>query len=245
MKAGRSVTAWVAVVLALMAAAGCRAPRARMGPEAMRKDMVSRFVKAGYVTDPRVIEAMGEVPREEFVPEDYRDEAYLDTPLPIGYNQTISAPSIVAMMTELLEPTADATVLEVGTGSGYQAAVLAKLVKHVYSIEILPQLAREAAARLKRMGYGNVSVKAGDGYKGWREHAPFDGIIVTCAPEKVPAPLVEQLKEGGRMVIPVGGPWQQELYLLRKEHGKIVKRSVVPVMFVPMTGEVEKGKGKE
>jgi protein-L-isoaspartate(D-aspartate) O-methyltransferase len=202
--------------------------------------MLRRIVQAGYVTDPRVIEAMAAVPREGFVPDDYRPDAYLDTPLPIGFGQTISAPSMVATMTELLEPSEGAIVLEVGTGCGYQSAVLANLVRHVYTIEIVAALAREAAGRLERLGYTNVTVRQGDGYGGWAEEAPFDGVIVTCAPEDIPAPLVQQLKDGGRMAIPVGGPWQQELYLLRKEGGTISKQSVTAVMFVPMTGEAER-----
>jgi protein-L-isoaspartate(D-aspartate) O-methyltransferase len=213
-----------------------------MDYEALRKAMVERFVRAGYVTDEKVVAAMEAVPREEFVLPDYREEAYVDVPLPIGLGQTISAPSMVAMMTQLLEPTEETVVLEIGTGCGYQAAVLSKLVKHVYTIEIVAPLARDAAERLRTQGIANVSVRLGDGYKGWPDRAPFDAIIVTCAPERVPAPLVEQLKEGGRMVIPVGGPWQQELYLLRKEKGQVVKRSVVPVMFVPMTGEADRGR---
>jgi protein-L-isoaspartate(D-aspartate) O-methyltransferase len=212
-----------------------------MDYEARRKEMVARFVRAGYVTDERIVAAMLAVPREDFVPEDYREDAYMDTPLPIGYGQTISAPSIVAMMTELLEPAEETVVLEIGTGCGYQAAVLSKLVKHVYTVEIVAPLARDTAERLKAGGYANVSVRLGDGYKGWPERAPFDAIIVTCAPERVPAPLVEQLKDGGRMAIPVGGAWQQELYLLRKEKGQVVKRAVLPVMFVPMTGEADRG----
>ena len=213
-----------------------------MDYEALRKAMVERFVRAGYVTDEKVVAAMEAVAREEFVLPDYREEAYVDVPLPIGLGQTISAPSMVAMMTQLLEPTEETVVREVGTGCGYQAAVLSKLVKHVYTIEIVAPLARDAAERLRTVGIANVSVRLGDGYKGWPDRAPFDAIIVTCAPERVPAPLVEQLKEGGRMVIPVGGAWKQELYLLRKEKGQVVKRSVVPVMFVPMTGEADRGR---
>ncbi len=233
--AGRIV---LAALLALVVPPGCRA---RSGPvgftpdyKALRSAMVDHLVREGYVKDPRVIEAMRAVRREAFVPEDQRRHAYADTPLPIGHGQTISAPSIVAVMSELLEPTPEATVLEIGTGSGYQAAVLARLVKHVYSIELIPDLARTATERLKRLGYANVSVRCGDGYKGWPEHAPFDGIIVTCAPTDIPQELVRELKEGGRMVIPVGEMWDQELYVLRKERGEIVRRRVVPVIFVPM-----------
>lgn len=164
----------------------------------------------------------------------------MDSPLPIRHDQTISAPSIVALMTELLKPAEDHVVLEIGTGSGYQAAVLAPLVKHVYTIEIIEPLAHSARSLLRELGYENVTVRAGDGYRGWPAHALFDGIIVTCAPDRVPEPLVEQLKEGGRMVIPVGEQQTgQELYVLTKEEGRIVQQSVLPVLFVPMTGEVQ------
>ena len=234
----------LAVCLATAAAIAWRATGAdAVGGEdyrAERNHMVDMLVRMGYVSNPRVIKALRTVPRHLFVPPALRSEAYVDTPLPIGHNQTISAPSIVAKMTELLEPDPDDIVLEIGTGSGYQAAVLSRLVKHVYTIEIIPELAESARKRLEELGYKNVTVKCGDGYKGWPEHAPFDGIIVTCAPTDIPQPLVQQLKEGGRMVIPVGDLWAQELYLLRKERGKIVKRAVLPVVFVPMTGEAAK-----
>ena len=160
-----------------------------------------------------------------------------DYPLPIGHGQTISQPYIVAFMTEQLEPKPTDRVLEIGTGSGYQAAVLAELVAQVYTIEIIEELAQRAAADLKRLGYTNVHVRAGDGYQGWAEAAPFDAIIVTCAPEHVPQPLIDQLKEGGRMIIPVGRVWNQELVLLRKRGGKLEQHAVLPVSFVPMTGE--------
>jgi protein-L-isoaspartate(D-aspartate) O-methyltransferase len=205
----------------------------------LREQMVELLVRQGYVSSKPVIEALRSVERHLFVPEVYRSLAYEDTPLPIGYEQTISAPSIVAMMTELLEPRPEHIVLEVGTGSGYQAAVLAKLVKHVYTIEIIKELAESARKRLAELGFKNVTVRCGDGYRGWPEHAPFDGIIVTCAPTDIPPPLIEQLKEGGRMVIPVGEPWAQELYVLRKEKGQIIKKAVIAVAFVPMTGEVQ------
>lgn len=205
----------------------------------MRRAMVDYLVRHGWLKSRRVIEAMRQVPRHLFVPEGLRDRAYDDTPLPIGFGQTISAPSIVAIMTELLEPKETHVIFEVGTGSGYQAAVLSKLVKHVYTIEIIPELAESAKKRLAALGYKNVSVKAGDGYRGWPEHAPFDGIIVTCAPTDIPRPLVEQLKDGGKMVIPVGDIGVQQLYLLRKEGGEVVKKAVLPVLFVPMTGEAQ------
>jgi protein-L-isoaspartate(D-aspartate) O-methyltransferase len=187
------------------------------------------------ITNAQVLTAMGKVPRHEFVPEGLRSLAYQDRPLPIGHDQTISQPYIVAFMTEQLEPRPTDCVLEIGTGSGYQAAVLADLVAQVYTIEIIKDLAEGAASNLRRLGYTNVHVRAGDGYKGWPEAAPFDAIIVTCAPEKVPQPLVEQLKNGGRMIIPVGSTWNQELVLLRKHGDKLDRHAVLPVRFVPMT----------
>jgi protein-L-isoaspartate(D-aspartate) O-methyltransferase len=191
------------------------------------------------ITNARVLAVMGKVPRHEFVPERLRPEAYSDHPLPIGHGQTISQPYVVAFMTERLEPKPTDRVLEIGTGSGYQAAVLAGLVSEVYTIEIISELAQRAAADLKRLGCTNVHVRAGDGYQGWPEAAPFDGIIVTCAPEQVPQPLIEQLKEGGRLMIPVGPAGSQELVLLRKRGGKLEQQAVLPVSFVPMTGEAE------
>ena len=197
------------------------------------------------ITNARVLTAMGKVPRHEFVPERLRSEAYQDWPLPIGHGQTISQPYIVAFMTEQLEPRPNDRVLEIGTGSGYQAAVLAELVAQVYTIEIIDALAKRAAADLKRLAYTNVQVRAGDGYKGWPEAAPFDAIIVTCAPEQVPQPLIEQLKDGGRMIIPVGPAWDQALVLLRKRGGKMERQTVLPVRFVPMTGQARKPKVAE
>lgn len=193
------------------------------------------------ITNARVLAAMGKVPRHEFMPATLRAQAYGDHPLPIGYDQTISQPFIVAFMTEKLEPKPTDKVLEIGTGSGYQAAVLAELVREVYTIEIVEPLARQAEADLKRLVYTNVMVRAGDGYKGWPEAAPFDAVIVTCAPDHVPQPLVSQLKEGGRMIIPVGPVGDQELYVLRKQGDKVERRAVLPVRFVPMTG----GKGAD
>ena len=193
------------------------------------------------ITNERVLGAMESVPRHEFVPEAQQPNAYRDSPLPIGHGQTISQPYIVAFMTEQLDPKPGERVLEVGTGSGYQAAVLGKLVKDVYTIEIVEPLAKRAAETLERLMFTNVHVKAGDGYKGWREHAPFDAVIVTCAPDHIPAPLVEQLAEGGAMIIPVGEQWTgQELVVLRKKEGKVERQKVLPVRFVPMTGPAEK-----
>jgi len=188
------------------------------------------------LTNQRVLSVMGKVPRHEFVPAEVRAHAYHDRPLPIGHGQTISQPFIVAFMTEQLEPKPADKVLEIGTGSGYQAAVLAELAGHVYTIEIIEPLAHRAQADLKRLGYTNVLVRAGDGYKGWPEAAPFDAVIVTCAPDHVPQPLVDQLKEGGRMIIPVGPQGEQELFIMQKKGAKVEKRSVLPVRFVPMTG---------
>ena len=202
--------------------------------------MVQKHMMERGIVDARVLAAMRKVPRERFVPENLRDRSYGDHPLPIGYDQTISQPYIVAFMTEQLRPRAEDRVLEIGTGSGYQAAVLAELVKDVYSIEIIEPLARSAEATLAQLGYKNVHVKAGDGYQGWPEHAPFDAVIVTCAPDHVPQPLVDQLKEGGRMMIPVGKQGGQELVWLEKKAGKMKRRSVIPVRFVPMTGEAQK-----
>lgn len=188
------------------------------------------------IRNPRVLAVMGRVPRHEFVPPDLRADAYRDQPLPIGHGQTISQPYIVAFMTEQLDPQPSHRVLEVGTGSGYQAAVLAALVGEVYSIEIIEPLALGAIDALRRTGCTNVHVRVGDGYQGWAEHAPFDAVIVTCAPDHVPAPLAEQLREGGRMIIPVGELGDQQLVLLRKEGGALTQKTVLPVRFVPMTG---------
>jgi protein-L-isoaspartate(D-aspartate) O-methyltransferase len=192
------------------------------------------------ITNARVLAAIGKVPRHEFVPELQRNQAYEDHPLPIGYGQTISQPYIVAFMTEKLDPQPTDRVLEIGTGSGYQAAVLAELVAKVYTIEIVEPLAQRAKADLQRLGCTNVLVRAGDGYKGWPDAAPFDAIIVTCAPDKVPQPLTEQLKDGGRMIIPIGEIWDQKLVLLHKRGQRLEKTVVLPVRFVPMTGEAER-----
>ncbi len=194
------------------------------------------------VRDKRVLAAMEHVPRHLFVPEEYREEAYEDHPLPIGYGQTISQPLIVAHMTQLLQVEAGDRILEVGTGSGYQAAVLAELTPYVFTIEIIPELAEQARTTLHRLGYTTVKVKCGDGYEGWPEHAPYDGIIVTCAPEAVPQPLIDQLKPGGRIVIPVGPAGRtQWLFVMGKTpEGKLVRKKEYPVAFVPMTGKAAK-----
>jgi protein-L-isoaspartate(D-aspartate) O-methyltransferase len=196
------------------------------------------------ITDQDVLAAMERVPREEFVLEDDRRQAYADHPLPIGYGQTISQPYIVALMTQLLRLTRQSRVLEVGTGSGYQAAILAELCAEVYTVEIIPALANQARERLRRLHYNNVHVKHGDGYYGWPEHAPYDAIIVTAAAEHIPPPLIEQLKDGGRLVIPIGpvGDYQN-LYLVQKAGEKTITERVTGVVFVPLTGG-HSGKGE-
>jgi len=206
----------------------------------LRAAMVAEQLKSRGVNDQKVLDAMGRVPRELFVPEKLRASAYADRPLPIGHGQTISQPLIVAVMTQFSRPTPSAKALDVGTGSGYQAAILAELVDEVYSIEILKPLADEARDRLQTLGYKNVEVRHGDGYRGWPEQAPFDLIIVAAAPDHVPEPLVEQLKPGGQLVLPVGGRFFQRLVVLEKQlDGTAVRRNVEPVAFVPMTGEAE------
>ena len=232
---------WQCWVIAALAATACgQRPSAPSDFAAQRQRMVQQQLVARGITDERVLAAMGKVPREEFVPPESRDVSYEDGPLPIGYDQTISQPYIVAFMTEQLRLKPSDRLLEIGTGSGYQAAILAELVPDVYSIEIVAPLARTAEATLKRLGCKNVHVKIGDGYKGWPEAAPFDAIIVTCAPDKVPQPLVDQLKDGGRMVIPVGERFAQQLYLLEKKNGQIKESVTLPVRFVPMAREPEK-----
>ena len=211
---------------------------------ALRAELVDEVrLYAGYAGDEpfsdEVLEAIGSVERHKFVPPGEVRYAYANRPLPIGHGQTISQPYIVALMTDLLEPEADDIVLEVGTGSGYQAAVLSGLVAHVYSIEIIEPLARQAEARLGRLGYANVTTSLGDGYYGWKQHAPFDAIIVTAAAGHVPPPLIEQLKPGGKMVIPVGARFMTQLLLLleKNDAGEIVTRQIGAVRFVPLTGE--------
>ncbi|MFN0021295.1 MAG: protein-L-isoaspartate(D-aspartate) O-methyltransferase [Pirellulaceae bacterium] len=207
--------------------------------EQARKKMVEEVVIGSGVKDERVVKAMLATRRHEFVDIQYRREAYLDKAIPIGDKQTISSPFIVSYMTQSLDPKPTDKVLEIGTGSGYQAAVLSPLVKEVYSIEIVEALGKKAAVVLKKLRYDNVHTKVGDGFLGWKEHAPFDKIIVTCSPEKVPDPLVEQLKEGGLMVVPVGKRYEQTLYLFRKKDGKLEAEALLPTLFVPMTGKAE------
>ena len=201
--------------------------------------MVLETIERRGVTDEDVLHAMRAVLRHLFVPENEQDYAYGDHPLPIGYGQTISQPYIVALMTELLDLQGDEVVLEVGTGSGYQAAILSGLVKEVYTMEIIPELDGPAEERLAGLGYANVHVRNADGYYGWEEHAPFDDIIVTAAPDHVPRPLIAQLKDGGRLVIPVGA-FDQRLLVLRRTADGVQREANIPVRFVPMTGEAEK-----
>ena len=209
--------------------------------EELRNRMVDEDIVGSGISDPRVIRAMRDTPRHEFIHQDKSlGLAYVDMTLPIGEHQTITSPMLVAYMTEQLQPQADDRVLEIGTGSGYQAAVLSPLVKEVYTIEIVESLGKHARQTLKRLKYDNVFVKIGDGYLGWPDKAPFDKIIVTCSPEKVPQPLVDQLKEGGRMIVPVGERYQQVFHLLKKENGKLINEALRPTLFVPMTGEAEK-----
>jgi len=219
----------VMLLLAAVTAVACDA-------EPRRDAMVREQIEARGITNAVVLAAMRKVQREEFVPAAMRGLAFRDGALPIECGQTISQPYIVALMSELLEVKRGDKVLEVGTGSGYQAAVLAEMGAEVYSVEIVNWLATNAAGRLKRLGYGKVKVKCGDGYLGWKEHAPFDAVIVTCAVEPVPPPLVEQLKAGGRLVVPLGKPGKtQMLALLRKDaKGKVTQRDVAPVLFVPL-----------
>lgn len=199
-----------------------------------REKMVKEQIISRGVADHATLRAMRKVPRHLFVPEEYKNEAYNDNPLPIGYGQTISQPYIVAYMTEVSKPSPEKKVLEIGTGSGYQAAVLAEIVDEVYTIEIVPELARESAERLKKLGYTNITGKFGDGYKGWPEQAPFDIIVVTAAPEQIPQPLIDQLAENGRLVIPVGAASAvQELILIEKKNGNIEKNRLTFVRFVP------------
>jgi protein-L-isoaspartate(D-aspartate) O-methyltransferase len=205
-----------------------------------RARMVENQIVARGVRDPRVLAAMRKVPRHLFVDPSQRGQAYEDHPLPIPGNQTISQPYIVALMTELLELQPEERVLEIGTGSGYQSAVLGEIAKDVSTIEIVPELARSAAERLRELDYENVTVREGDGYRGWPEKAPFDAIIVTAAPERIPQPLIDQLAPGGVMVIPVGG-FFQELKVFRKSaDGRVTEKDILPVRFVPMTGEIER-----
>lgn len=207
--------------------------------EQLREQLVRERIATAGVTDSRVLKAILDTPRHEFVPSSEQHRAYFDMALPIGHSQTISSPFIVATMTEALDPQPTDKVLEIGTGSGYQAAVLSPLVEHVYTIEIVKELGEHAADVLSDLGYDNVSTRVGDGFLGWPNAAPFDKIIVTCSPESVPKPLIEQLREGGLMIIPVGERYQQSLYRMIKEDGKLKREMLRPTLFVPMTGTAE------
>ncbi len=234
-KRGAMMLMWISLLL------GCsRSPIIQSSPPQSddpyaqaRSRMVETQIRARGIRDPRVLKAMEKVPRHRFALPEYRDHAYEDTPLPIRAGQTMSQPYIVALMTELLQLRGDEKVLEVGTGSGYHAAILAELAREVYTIEIEPVLSEGARRVLQELGYQNIHFRVGDGYQGWPEAAPFEAIVVTAAPREIPPKLVEQLKEGGRMVIPVG-TWRQELLLVTKTKNGITTRTIAPVRFVPM-----------
>ena len=221
-----------AVVIMLMLASNPAAAQQDYAKERAR--MVREHIEARGIKDERVLKVMRETPRHRFVPKSMESRAYQDSPLPIGYDQTISQPYIVASMTEMLGCGPEHKVLEIGTGSGYQAAVLAPLVKQVYTIEIVEPLARQSAALLKVLGHGNVAVRHGDGYAGWAEHAPFDRIILTAAPPEIPQALVDQLKPGGRLVAPEGREWQELIVIDKDGQGRVKRRRAYGVMFVPM-----------
>jgi protein-L-isoaspartate(D-aspartate) O-methyltransferase len=226
-----------ALAIVILAADPFAAARTRMVNEVAYDARETGRETGRMALDKRVMDALRTIPRHLFVPEGLRGSAYENRPLPIGHGQTISQPYIVALMTDLLNVKPGDTVLEVGTGSGYQAAILSPLVKNVYTVEIIAPLAQQAAARLQSLGYRNVIVRHADGYNGWKEHAPFDAIIVTAAATHIPPPLIQQLKPGGRMIIPVGGPFAtQSLMLVEKTAaGKVRTRSMLPVSFVPLT----------
>ncbi len=240
-------------VIPIVAGGGCSANRSILGDKVnqqtsqsdeqryqhLRDRMVREQLEGRDIRDRRVLQAMRDVPRHMFVPGGIADSAYQDSALPLELGQTISQPYIVGYMTQALRLQGDEKVLEIGTGFGYQAAVLSRIVPRVFTIEILPELAERARAILEGLGYDNVQVRTGDGYRGWPEEAPFDCIIVTAAPDHVPQPLVDQLKEGGRMIIPVGG-FEQHLILIEKGRSGVTRRTTIPVRFVPMTGQAQK-----
>lgn len=231
------------VIVALMVVSLWTTPVAAQRSDSFREarhKMVSDYIEREGITNPRVLASMRDVPRHEFVAAGNRKDAYFDMALPIGNQQTISPPFIVAYMTQSIDPQPTDRVLEIGTGSGYQAAVLSHLVKDVYSIEIVEALGKSAAERLQRLKYSNVHTKIGDGYKGWPEHAPFDKIIVTCSPENVPKALITQLKDGGRLLIPLGERYQQVFHQFEKKGGKLEEKTLISTLFVPMTGQSEK-----
>lgn len=229
--------AWLAVAALTTARAEPRDPFV-----AARNHMVDEAIVREGVKNPAVINAMRTIQRHKFIGKNPTARAYIDEALPIGYSQTISPPFIVAYMTESLDPQPDDRVLEIGTGSGYQAAILSAIVKDVYTIEIVEPLGKDAAKVLNKKDYPNVHTRIGDGYKGWPEEAPFDKIIVTCSPESVPQPLVDQLREGGKMIVPLGERYEQVFYLFEKRGKELVKKRLLPALFVPMTGEAEKNR---
>ncbi len=236
-----ALVAVTAVVTSVFASSGCST--GDVVYDKMRSEMVRDQVAARGITDEAVLAAMLSVPRHLFVPRELMGMAYIDSPLPIGQEQTISQPYIVGLMTSALSPGRDARILEIGTGSGYQAAVLSRIVDSVFTIEIIPELAAQASIRLDSLGYGNVRVLAGDGYDGWPQKAPFDGIIVTAAAPRIPEKLVEQLKMGGRLVIPVGR-FPQSLNVYEKTPSGLELQSSTPVRFVPMTGKIREERRK-
>ncbi|WP_422930390.1 protein-L-isoaspartate(D-aspartate) O-methyltransferase [Singulisphaera sp. PoT] len=240
-----SVFACLVVALVSIMLAAAEDPKAKTKVEddptaPARRRMVERHLVERGIKDPRVLDAFRTVPRHKFLPKETRRLAYDDESIPIGEGQTITPPFDVAFMTEALQPKATDVIYEVGTGSGYQAAILSRLVKDVYSVEIKEPLGRRAAEVLKEVGYTNVHTKVGDGYAGWPDAAPFDAVIVTCAPEFIPQPLVDQLKDGGRMVIPVGDRFNQIVYLVTKKDGKLTRKELRPTLFVPMTGKAQR-----
>jgi len=240
---------WIGAVLgAQLLAPGCGdgfdgfdagAPSSDPTRQAERERMVERQIEARGVKDTAVLRVMRQVPRHLFVPVSYAPQAYWDGPLAIGHGQMISQPYIVAFMAEALRMRGDDRVLEIGTGSGYQTAVLAQLARDVFSIEIVKPLAERAAAKLKNLGYANVQVRVGDGYQGWPEHAPYDAILVSAAPDHIPQPLLDQLAVGGRMILPLGKKFSQDLMLIRRTHSGYERTPLLPVAFVPMTGEAQ------
>jgi protein-L-isoaspartate(D-aspartate) O-methyltransferase len=236
LKLSRGRCAALAQIVLTAAVIGCTA-HATDAATMVREQIESRGIK-----DPAVLQSLRNTPRHLFVPAWVRGLAYTDQPLPIGHDATISQPYIVALMTELLEPSKDLTVLEIGTGSGYQAAVLSPLVKHVYTMEIVPELARSARATLEKLGYKNISVRTGNGYKGWPEKAPFDRILLTAAPPEIPRTLINQLRPGGQLVAPVGDYMQTLVVIDKSEDGKITRHPVIPVRFVPMVKGVKADK---
>ena len=240
----RSKTLWTLCLISLWISLGVpraesQQPNNRENFEILREQLIKNVLVPNGIRDPRVLQSVGSTPRHEFVPKKYAHQAYQDIAIPIGESQTISSPFIVSLMTQSLDPKPTDKVLEIGTGSGYQAAILSPLVKDVYTIEIVEDLGQQTKQLLADMNYTNIHCLIGDGFKGWKENAPFDKIIVTCSPEKVPEPLVEQLKEGGLMIIPIGERYQQMLFLMRKVDGKLEREALQPTLFVPMTGAAE------